>query len=158
MQRTGRNAKRPSSPSNESKSAGLNLTESQRGHTRRIHNTRDSWQSRHNHPAVFEPDPLGPGSSAQCRRETSRRFRARPCGTMTTLVAQKSGMPFHRRALFGVCVVRESVGSAKLAQRKLVFHISLLDDAHVGSSRPVAYLKDTPLEPSLECYRREGEN
>lgn len=121
MQRTGRNAKRPSSPSNESKSAGLNLTESQRGHTRRIHNTRDSWQSRHNHPAVFEPDPLGPGSSAQCRRETSRRFRARPCGTMTILVAQKSGMPFHRRALFGVCVVRESVGSAKLALRKMVF-------------------------------------
>src|SRR5579871_3853186 len=42
MQRTGRNAKRPSRPSNERSSAGLNLTDSQRGHTRRIHNTRGS--------------------------------------------------------------------------------------------------------------------
>src|SRR5581483_473257 len=42
MQRTGLNAKRPSRPSNERSSADLNLPESQRGHTRRIHNTRGS--------------------------------------------------------------------------------------------------------------------
>ncbi len=36
MQRTGRNANILSKPSNERNSAGLNFTESQRGHFRRI--------------------------------------------------------------------------------------------------------------------------
>lgn len=39
MQRTGRSANVPRRPSNERISAGLNWIESQRGHTRRVHNT-----------------------------------------------------------------------------------------------------------------------
>src|ERR1700679_4011979 len=42
MQRTGRRANMPSRPSNECNSPGLNFTESQRGHTRRLHRTRGS--------------------------------------------------------------------------------------------------------------------
>jgi hypothetical protein len=42
MQRIGRRANMPSRPSNERNSPALNLADSQRGHTRRIHNTRGS--------------------------------------------------------------------------------------------------------------------
>ena len=42
MQRTGRSASKPRRPSNERNSPGLNLTESQTGHARRINNTRGS--------------------------------------------------------------------------------------------------------------------
>ena len=43
-------------------------------------------------------------------------------------------------------------------RRQVVLDIALLDEAHVGSSGAVAYLKDARLERSLECRRREGEN
>jgi hypothetical protein len=40
----------------------------------------------------------------------------------------------------------------------VVLYIAFLDEAHGGSSRSVAYLKDARLERSLECRRREGKN
>jgi hypothetical protein len=40
MQRTGRNANMLSSPSNDRNSAGLNFSELQAGHSRRIHRRR----------------------------------------------------------------------------------------------------------------------
>jgi hypothetical protein len=45
-----------------------------------------------------------------------------------------------------------------VAGRQVVLYIAFLDEAHGGSSRSVAYLKDARLERSLECRRREGEN
>jgi hypothetical protein len=44
------------------------------------------------------------------------------------------------------------------AGREVILHIALPDEAHGGSGRSVACLKDARLERSLECRRREGEN
>ena len=41
---------------------------------------------------------------------------------------------------------------------QVVLYIALLDEAHGGSSRSVACLKDARLERSLECWRREETN